>query len=202
MQVNKFISSLDQQGGLAPLNRFAAMIKFPNTKNKVFPGLEEVLYHCDTVPMPGRTIATSELRHYGPTRKLAREQTYGEISLGFILTNSHKVRNGFMQWMDFAVDPRSGDISYQSQYAGTVTVLMFPQESAGISAADATSGVQYLEAFPTVVDPVNLGWDQVNTVGKFNETFHYKRWEPVKGNAGYANVEETKEQTANEMETG
>ena len=74
MNTESFLSKLDGERGLAPLNRFVARFKMPNLL-KV--GETEILsYLCDSAPMPGRTIATSELRHYGPTRKLAREATY------------------------------------------------------------------------------------------------------------------------------
>ena len=58
-------------------------------------GTEILSYLCDTAPIPGRTIATSELRHYGPTRKIARESTYPEFHLSFIfrvflLTNYYR----------------------------------------------------------------------------------------------------------------
>jgi len=197
--VDKFVSSIDKHKGLAPLNRFAAQITFPKGSKADWPQGEDTLYHCDTVPMPGRTVATSELRHYGPTRKIAREQTYGEISLGFILTNSHIVRHGFLKWIDSAVDPISGDISYQSEYKGQITVYMFAQDSSSVSPSEATSGVKYLEAFPTVVDPITLGWDQTNTVGKFNVTFHYKRWEPVSGAGGYTVPNEFVKETGQEL---
>ena len=84
MNTDTFISKLDEEGGLAPVNRFIAKIHMPSG---VTGGLEILSYLCDTAPIPGKTIATSELRHYGPTRKLAREATYAEFQLGFILAS-------------------------------------------------------------------------------------------------------------------
>ena len=184
MSPDQFITALDKGKGLAPLNRFVAKIKFPDALKPQAP-TEELSLVCDSAPMPGRTIATAELRHYGPTRKVAREMTYGEFSLGFIMTNTHSARNSFLQWMDYAVNPVTADMRYSSQYKGSVKVLMFAQDSIGLSSSEASFGAEYLESFPTVVDPITLGWDQTNTVGKFNVTFHYKTWKPLAA-AGYA----------------
>ena len=52
---------------------------------------------------------------------------------------------------------------------------MFDQYSESAT-QDAIAVAQYLEAFPTNVDPISLGWDQMNQVGKFSVNFQYKRW--------------------------
>tara|TARA_B100000745_G_scaffold210712_1_gene139552 strand:+ start:5333 stop:5911 length:579 start_codon:yes stop_codon:yes gene_type:complete len=174
MDTNTFLSKLDAEKGLAPINRFVARIMMPGGIGSGAPA--ELSYLCDTAPIPGRTIATSELRHYGPTRKLAREATYPEFQLGFILTNAMSARKTFLNWMDFIIDPESANIRYQDEYKGTVEVLMFDQYSEVVSRDNAIAGAKYLEAFPTNVDPITLGWDQLNQVGKFSVNFAYKRW--------------------------
>jgi hypothetical protein len=173
MNTDIFLSKIDGEKGLAPLNRFVARFKMPSM---VAVGETEILsYLCDSAPMPGRTIATSELRHYGPTRKLAREATYPELQLGFILTNAMSARKTFLNWMDYIIDPESANIQYQDEYKGQVDILMFDQYSESAT-QDAIAVAQYLEAFPTNVDPISLGWDQMNQVGKFSVNFQYKRW--------------------------
>jgi len=173
MNTDTFLSKLDQEHGLAPLNRFVAKITLPEGLGKA---PEILTYLCDTAPMPGKTIATSELRHYGPTRKLAREATYAEFQLGFILTNAQTARKTFLDWMDYIIDPVTANIRYQDEYKGQVTVLMFSQYNDTMSSDQAIMGAKYLEAFPTNVDPITLGWDQSNQVGKFSVNFQYKMW--------------------------
>ena len=184
MDPSKFISQLDVHKGLAPLNKFVAKVFWPAKIRKmqnVKAAMAAGEYFCDNAPMPAKTIATSDLRHYGPTRKIGREQTYGEFTLSFIMANSHIVRNAFLEWMDYIVDPKTSDIQYQDLYKGSVKVLMFSQDAKLTTEAAATLGGEYLEAFPTNVDAVNLGWDQLNQVGKFNVNFAYKKWVPLKG---------------------
>lgn len=173
MDTNTFLAKLDAEKGLAPINRFVAKISMPAGLGS---GAEQLSYLCDSAPMPGRTIATSELRHYGPTRKLARESTYPEFQLGFILTNAMSARKSFIKWMDFIIDPESANIRYQDEYKGEIEVLMFDQSAVDFSREAAIAGSKYLEAFPTNVDPISLGWDQINQVGKFSVNFAYKRW--------------------------
>ena len=174
MNTENFLSKLDGERGLAPLNRFVARFKMPNLL-KV--GETEILsYLCDSAPMPGRTIATSELRHYGPTRKIARESTYPEFQLSFILTTAMSARKKMIGWMDYIIDPVTANIQYQDLYKGTVEVLMFGPDTVDFTRDQTIAGAKYLEAFPTNVDPISLGWDQLNQVGKFSVNFQYKKW--------------------------
>ena len=174
MNPDVFLSKMDSEGGIAPLNRFVARIYMPD---RLRSGSEEALsFLCDTAPLPGKTIATSELRHYGPTRKLAREATFPELQLSFIVTNSMHARNVFLNWMNYIIDPATANIRYQDDYKGIVEVLMFGPDAGEINKQDAIAGAKYLEAFPTNVDPIALGWDQINQLGKFSVNFQYKNW--------------------------
>ena len=184
MDINKFIAKIDVDQGLAPLDRFQVLIepnadvkqKKPNMTNN----LKDLQFLCDAAPIPGKTIATSELRHYGPTRKIAREVTYPEMQLSFIMTNAMTARNVFLDWMDCIIDPETANIFYQDDYKGTVKIMMFKQTSKEPSVGSAIQAVEYREAFPTNVDPINLGWDQMNQLGKFSVNFAYKKWTPLK----------------------
>ena len=174
MDTNAFLTQLDHEKGLAPINRFVAKITFP--KKISGNDAEKLSYLCDSAPLPGRTIATSELRHYGPTRKLAREATYAEFQLGFIVTNRMAARRRFSEWMDLIIDPETANIEWQDNYKGQVEILMFDQQADAPSKENAIAGAKYLECYPTNMDPIALGWDQINQVGKFSVNFAYKRW--------------------------
>ena len=53
---------------------------------------------------------------------------------------------------------------------------MFGPDTVDFTRDQTIAGAKYLEAFPTNVDPISLGWDQINQVGKFSVNFAYKRW--------------------------
>ena len=183
MDINTFITKIDADKGLAPLDKFqVTVIPPPDVKNLegMANNLKGLEFLCDAAPMPGKTIATSELRHYGPTRKIAREVTYPEMQLSFIMTNAMTARNVFLDWMNFIIDPKTANIEYQDSYKGTIKILMMDQQAAVASVSAAIQAVEYREAFPTNVDPINLGWDQMNQLGKFSVNFAYKKWVSIK----------------------
>ena len=94
MNTTDFLAKLDEAGGIAPMNRFVAKIK-PPSKVHLPAGLT---FFCNQAPLGARTIATSDLKHYGPVRKMARENTYTEYQLQFIITHAWEARNFFIKW--------------------------------------------------------------------------------------------------------
>ena len=111
---------------------------------------------------------TFERRNHGSMGNSNRRT----ITIGPMNKNNHT----FDDWMDYIIDPASANIRYQDEYKGQVTVLMFSQYNDTMSSDQAIMGAKYLEAFPTNVDPITLGWDQSNQVGKFSVNFQYKKW--------------------------
>jgi hypothetical protein len=123
-----------------------------------------------------RTIATSDLKHYGPVRKMARENTYAEFQLQFIITNAWEARNFFIKWMDLCVSTVSANMRYYNDYKGDIKVLAFNQSNESVSATASTHGTHYMDVFPTNVDQINLAWDQLNQLGQFSVNFVCRKW--------------------------
>jgi hypothetical protein len=172
MNTNDFIAQLDNQGGLAPMNRFVAQIAPPSSI--IAPaGLH---FYCNQAPLGARTIATSDLKHYGPVRKMARENTYAEFQLQFIITNAWEARNFFIKWMDLCVSTVSANMKYYNDYKGDIKVLAFNQSNESVATTSSTHGTHYIDVFPTNVDQVNLAWDQLNQLGQFSVNFVCRKW--------------------------
>ena len=167
MKVQDFISKLDEAGGLAPMNRFMADITPPQGVTKP----TNLNFFCDTAPHAAKTVMTSDLKHYGPVRKMARELTYAEFLLGFIITNAWEARNFFIRWIDSMVDPTTANIKYYDSYKGDIKILSFDQSNEDASINNATCVTHYIDTFPTNVDAVTMDWSNNNTVGKFNVNF-------------------------------
>jgi len=175
MNTTDFLAKLDEAGGIAPMNRFVAQI-FPPSGVTAPPQLS---FFCNQAPLGGRTIATSDLKNYGPVYKIARENTYTEYQLQFIITNAWEARNFFIRWMDFCIPTESANMRYFNDYKGEIKVLAFDQSNETVSENDARTGTKYMNTFPINVDAVTLGWDTNNTLGQFNVNFACHKWTTI-----------------------
>ncbi len=175
MNTTDFLAKLDEAGGIAPMNRFVAMISPPSGVTAP----SQLSFFCNQAPLGGRTIATSDLKHYGPVRKMARENTYTEYQLQFIITNAWEARNFFVRWMDFCVPTETGNMRYFNDYKGDISVLAFDQSNETVSETEARTGTKYMDTFPINVDAVTLGWDSNNTLGQFNVNFACHKWTTI-----------------------
>ena len=175
MNTNDFLAKLDTAKGLAPTNRFIAIISGPS-------GLAQpadLSFFCDQAPLGARTIATSDLKHYGPVRKIARENTYAEYTLRFIMTNACEARDYFVKWMDMAVSPETANMKYYDEYKGDVDVLAFDQTNESVSVDRATTGTKYIDTFPTSIEAITMAWDNTNQLGQFNVSFVCRKWQAI-----------------------
>ena len=62
-------------------------------------------FRCEKAEFPGRTIATTDDTHSGPTLKLPYDMTYNDITLSIICSEDMKERMFFERWMDLIVKP-------------------------------------------------------------------------------------------------
>jgi hypothetical protein len=162
------------------MNRFVAKIAPPSVLQKPV-NLE---FFCNQAPLGARTIATSDLKHYGPVRKMARENTYAEFQLQFMITNAWEARNFFISWMDLCVSTKTANMKYYNDYKGDIKVLAFDQTNESISGGDSKHGTHYMDVFPTNVDQINLAWDQLNQLGQFSVNFVCRKWQSL-GEGGF-----------------
>ena len=55
---------------------------------------------CETAELPGRTLATADVKVYGPTFKVPYQSQYNDINLGFLCTNEFYERKLFDRWIE------------------------------------------------------------------------------------------------------
>lgn len=73
---------------------------------------------CEEAIVPGRSYATSEVREYGPQRRVPYVSLYtNDIPITFRVGTDFYERRVFEQWMDFINDPITHDMEYYNNYA-------------------------------------------------------------------------------------
>ena len=73
---------------------------------------EDLQLMCETVSLPTRSAATTELSMHGPVQSFPYRFTFTEASLNFYLTEDFEIKKLFDEWQEKIVDPISGDLGY------------------------------------------------------------------------------------------
>ncbi len=173
--VNSFSAELSKSG-VAQTSHFEVQVTGPGAS-----AIERnIMLRCDTVDIPGRTIASTEYRIYGPLRKVGYGATYTDVSMSMLMSEDFRERSYFEQWHDKIINTGafgSGaggkhNPSYYDEYVGTVTIRQFG------SAGDLMSVHTLQEAYPLAIGPVQMSWSNADLV-KQQINFGYRDYKVV-----------------------
>lgn len=158
--------------GMAKLNRFEVQIVPPPAVAGFSDG-KLVSLMCDAAVLPPTRIQTSAQRIFGPASFHPQFADYGgeNLTLQFLMDGPMMVKRFFDRWVDSIVNRAGGTVSYQSNYlCNKMTISQLNEQD------QATYAVEFVDAFPVAVNPVNLDFNQSNQVGRLSVTFNYRRW--------------------------
>ena len=125
--VQNFTASLSKTG-VAHASHFEVQVTGPPSS-----GIEEnMMFRARTVDIPGRGIATTEYRIYGPLRKVPYGAIYTDVACQFLLSEDLQEKSYFEQWQDkivnhgaFGSRRGSHNVGYYNDYVGNVTIRQF-----------------------------------------------------------------------------
>ena len=174
--VESFIANIGTNKGLATGNRYAVNIN-ANVSGGKNPHVD---LYAESISIPSRSIATEDIRTYGPLRKVARESIYGEMTIGFIVTNDMLVKDYFDRWMVTVQNDHSYDVNYYDKYVGDIYIAHLSEDDEYVIPSNSSQGNHYAvkveEAYPITIGELNYGYANMNQYMKLSVTFTYRRW--------------------------
>ena len=167
--VNEFKAELNKQNGLAQPNKFRMLITGGVLKNSRARALALLINRAS---IPGRGLATNEIRTHGPIRKMPYNSTYKDLQISVYCTNDGLFpRDLFMDWQNAIVDTTTGQVNYYEQYVSDIELETFDEEG------NINFSCKFIDAYPVIVDEMSLDWGATNTYQNLNVTFTYRKWQ-------------------------
>ena len=131
---------------------------------------ESLSFRCESASLPGRNIATGDMRIYGPTEKFPYQSTYDDITMTFICTDSMNEKLYFNQWMEYINPLNSWNFKYKSEYVSNIMIQQY-DNMGGI-----VHTIKLVDAFPVSVADMGLDWSNGDGYHKLSVTFAYTYW--------------------------
>jgi hypothetical protein len=189
--IDKLKSTISQKGGLAPANRFSVIFTPPSQSilNLDIQGLigsavsgnfspsqlvndpRDIAILCQSVTLPGSTIATYEEGLHKQVRKFPYTFIDDEVTMSFLLTNDYYMRKMFDNWMSNIVNKESHLLGYKNDYSVDVIIQQLNQKNIPVY------GVKLEKAFPTAISSSELSQDNAEFV-RFEVTWAYDKYKP------------------------
>jgi len=203
MRIDDFKAALIQGGARA--NLFRVNISFPNSTitgdaNRIFgSSTPEQLssFMIKTASLPGRTINPIEVNWRGRKLKVSGDTNYEDWTITVINDNNFSVRNAFERWQEGingGVTNVSGNGTDATTFNSYVADLEVEQLGRN---GEVVKRYVIKGAWPTTVDPIEVGADNADTIEEFGVTLAYQWWEndvtidPTSSRAGLASTSST-----------
>lgn len=165
--INDFKSSFKTD--LARPNKFEVNIPIPLTMLPYVNSAKTLNYRCEHASLPGRTLATTEQKTYGPIEKFPYLTTYTDLDLTFIIDDDMSQKVFFDAWLNYINPTYNYNIRYKSDYATTVTITQFDVTN------QPSYSINLYDAYPISLNQLDLDWAG-DGYHKLNVTFAYTRW--------------------------
>ena len=130
---------------------------------------------CESVSMPGRTLATSEDTNiYGPVREIVDGVVYaGDVEMLFQASSDLKERAFFEDWQRRAFSEETWDVRYHAEYESEVQIYLLDKQD------QRRYGIRLHEAYPKTIGPVALNQAPATEIIKIPVSFSFRWWETL-----------------------
>ena len=130
---------------------------------------------CQSIQMPDRDIITKEIKHNGPTRKVAYDFKSGDITATFLADKFLRERTYFELWQKSAISTANFNYNFYNDYVSPLNIFQLGQYASRQERDDVTYGVQLLDCFPKTISAVDYS-AAANEAQTFSVTFTFRYW--------------------------
>lgn len=174
-------------GGGARPNLFECEINFPTGIVLTDEGVslaEKTRFLVKAASLPGSTINVIDIPFRGRNLKIAGDRTFDPWSITVINDVDFKIRNAFEKWMNYMNkhEDNSGELD-PSNYQKDMKVYQLGK--AGMNNMTTNGNMKVLKAyqfygmFPTAISPIDLSYDQADTIEEFTVDLQVQWWDAI-----------------------
>ena len=213
--IGRFTASMNKAEGFARAARYAVQINLPTNLEKIVASQsqpynphtesgthntteptnlnimsktmsQQINLHCDSITMPGHDLTTTELKTYGPGRKIVSGHGYGgTINASFYADKFLRERHFFEMWQKACVDNITHKVGYYNDYVGTMRIMQLgslhgpidPTDGKGAAPQDSpTYAIECTEVYPEQVGSIDYAYGSSNEIVRINVQLQYRQW--------------------------
>jgi len=170
LSIDRIVASF--RGDFARPNRFQVFFPLPEGLYSLGNSQDILTFRCENAQIPGRTLATTEQRTYGPIEKLPYLTTYNDFDVTLIVDGDMKQKKLFDAWMQRINPSSTNNFNYRNTYCTDITVKQYDVTD------KVTYEVKFIDSYPISINQMDLDWSS-DGYHKLNATFAYTRWETI-----------------------
>lgn len=190
-----FRSELKYDG--ARPNLFEVQLNLPGTGIATIGNAAEttrsIAFLCRAASLPGSQMGIATTAFMGREFKHPGNPVYGDWTVTIYNDEDFTIRNSFEKWMNALNGHRSNLRNPQAvssdQYSVDVYVMQYAKKGLDIAtnrsdfrAGGSLKTYKLIGAWPSNISPIELAYDNNNTIEEYSVTFTYQWWDDVGSN--------------------
>ena len=188
---SKFMSKVDNLGGIARKDKFTVEITPPLTLNSSVQAAT-INFLAKGITFPSRSFGGTTYRsggRFGLT--VPYETTQEPVSLTMLNTDDHSPRIFWTDWFEHiqSVDPnvrprnKNYNMQYYKNFIGTIKISYYNNTFKEVGLGTDYK-VTLHDAWPSTLSAIELGWEN-SDLSEFQIDITYSRWTAEAGNVSY-----------------
>jgi T4-like virus tail tube protein gp19 len=171
--VNDFRSQMVGDG--ARPNLFQVTLTFPTFAQNATAAGAKTTFMAKAAQLPGSTVNQVPVYYFGRELKFAGNRTFTDWSLQIINDEDFLIRNAMESWMN-AINSNVSNIrnaaaANPSNYTVDAVVDQYSKTGSVIKS------YKFVGLFPVDLAPIDLGWDNNDSIEEYGATFAFQYWE-------------------------
>jgi hypothetical protein len=135
---------------------------------------QKIEFTCKAAQIPGKTINPIEVKYLSNTIKVAGDAIFEDWAITVLNDEDYIIRRQLDEWQELikknADATGAGNLS---DYFRGATVIQLNRDGS----ENANAKYKFVNMWPTSVDPMDLGFENADTILEFGVTFSYSFWE-------------------------
>ena len=170
LQVDAFRGKMT--GGGARANLFEVNVNYPGAAGG---DTELTNFMCRAAQLPGVTMNPVEVPFRGRMVKFPGDRTFEDWTMTVYNDTNFGVRDAFEAWMN-SMNTHLSNVGVVVDNAGYGTYLADIEVNQLNEAGSTVKKYKLRNAFPTIVSPIELSYDQTTAIEEFTVTLTYDYW--------------------------
>ena len=170
LQVDAFRGKMT--GGGARANLFEVNVNYPGAAGG---DTELTNFMCRAAQLPGVTMNPVEVPFRGRLVKFPGDRTFEDWTMTVYNDTNFGVRDAFESWMN-SMNTHLTNVGLNIDNAGYGTYLADIEVNQLNESGSTVKRYKLRNAFPTIVSPIELSYDQTTAIEEFQVTLTYDYW--------------------------
>ena len=174
LNFDKQLGMVVARKGYAKSNRYRVDVNLPRVISKeVIDGysLEQINMLCESVTMPSRALSTNEYTNGTQTKKIPYTYIDEDVVMEFNLSGDYYPKLVMDNWIESILQPDGFVAQYKNNFVADIQIYGQDINDNNVYK------INLINAYPISVGDIQLSNANENTIGKFQVSFAYDRFE-------------------------